>query len=155
MRIENMDVTDVNVLRDIISQCQVVRVGMCTKNKPYIVPLNYGYEISNEQLILYCYCTSEGKKLDILRENPNVFIEIDRENNLIQKDASYKSEYFSILSSGKAEFVDLIYDKIHGLNKIIEHQASHNNSKIKHESINNINLIKIKCNNLTAKNCFI
>ena len=84
MKKNDKSVKDMDEIKNIVSQCQVVKVAMCEDNTPYLVPLNYGYEFNEDELILYCHCSNEGKKLDILDKNPNVFIEIDNEHNIIE-----------------------------------------------------------------------
>ena len=93
MRRNDKAVKDIDVIKNIISKCQVVRVAMCKDDVPYLVPLNYGYEFKDGELILYCHCTNKGKKLDILDENPNVFIEIDNEKDEdLQIDKLYRAK---------------------------------------------------------------
>ncbi|WP_455538517.1 pyridoxamine 5'-phosphate oxidase family protein [Terrisporobacter sp.] len=155
MKRKDREVKDLDTIKDFVSKCQVVRIGMCCDNIPYVVPLNYGFEFEGDNLILYCHCSNTGKKLDILSKNPNVFIEIDNEYNLIKGDTpcEYGFEYFSVMSHGKVEFVHNIYDKIHGLNKIMEHYTSNYNNQFKDKILNKVFLLKITCNNLSAKRC--
>ena len=155
MKKNDKSVKDMDEIKNIVSQCQVVKVAMCEDNTPYLVPLIYGYEFNEDELILYCHCSNEGKKLDILDKNPNVFIEIDNEHNIIEGNTPCECgfEYFSIMSTGKVEFIHDIYDKIHGLNKIMEHYTSKVTSDFKNEVLNKMFLMKITCNNLTARKC--
>lgn len=155
MRKNDKAVKDIDAIKNIISKCQVVRVAMCKDDVPYLVPLNYGYEFKDGELILYCHCTNKGKKLDILDENPNVFIEIDNEKDVIAGNTScgFGLEYFSIMSPGKVEFIHNIYDKIHALNKIMEHYTSKDKNDFKNEALNKVFLLKIICTNLSAKSC--
>lgn len=155
MRRNDRAINDMELIREILSKCQVVRVAMCKDNLPYLVPLNYGYEFKNEDLILYCHCANKGKKLDFLDNNPNVFIEIDNEKDIIEGNTpcDFGFEYFSIMSEGKVEFVHNIYEKIHGLNKIMEHYTSKYENEFKSEALNKVFLIKITCTNFSAKSC--
>lgn len=152
MRRNDRTVKDIYKFKEIVSKCQVVRVTICKDDEPYLVPLKYGYEFNDEELILYCYCSNKSKNLDILDKNPNIFIEIDDEENLVKDNTPYEFEfkYSSIKSPGKVEFIYNIYDKIHGLNKIIEHCSSKGNNELKHKTLNEIVLLKITCNNLSA-----
>ena len=155
MRRNDKNIKDIDLIKEIISKCQVVEVAMCKDNAPYLVPLNYGYEFNGEKLVLYCHCANKGKKLDILDENPNVFIEIHNEKNIIESNTTCESgfEYFSIMSPGKVEFIHNIYDKIHGLNKIMEHYTSKNTNEFKNECLNKIFLLKVTCTDVSAKIC--
>ena len=55
------------------------------------------------------------------------------------------------MSSGHVEFVHDLYDKIHGLNKIMEHYTSKDSNDFKDKVLNKVRLMKITCNNLSAK----
>jgi len=38
---------------------------------PYIVPMNFGYEMADGALSLYFHCANEGRKINIIKKNPN------------------------------------------------------------------------------------
>lgn len=146
-------IKDIDAIKNIISKCQVAEITMYKDNIPYLVCLNYGYEFKDGELILYCHFSNKGKELDILDENPNVFVEINNKKNIISDNNScwLDLEYFSIISSGKVEFIHNIYDKIHVLNKLMEHYTYNDNNSLKNEALNKILLLKIKCTNLSLK----
>jgi uncharacterized protein len=48
------------------------RLGCCQNNHVYVVPINYAYNGSEIYAI-----SPEGKKLDMMRNNPNVCFEVD------------------------------------------------------------------------------
>lgn len=71
--------------------CQVVgRIGCYSGNEVYVVPITYAYDGS------YIYGhTREGKKIDMMRKNPNVCFQIDVVDNM--------SNWRSVISWGKFE----------------------------------------------------
>lgn len=52
------------------------------------------------------HCAKEGHKLECLKENRNVFVEIDRGESLITADipCKYGAEYESVMCRGKDNF---------------------------------------------------
>ena len=59
-------------IENIIMSQSLCRVACSDAKKPYVVPVSYAYDGK------YIYFqTKEGKKIDILRKNPQVCIEID------------------------------------------------------------------------------
>ena len=39
------------VIKQIIDECEIIRIGLCDEDQfPYIVPLNFAYEIQGEQI---------------------------------------------------------------------------------------------------------
>ena len=71
------EVTDEKAILHILDTAQVVHLGLCVDNEPYIVPMNYGYALENGELTLYIHSSCKGKKWEMLRQNPNVFFEME------------------------------------------------------------------------------
>ncbi len=59
-------------IENVIQSQSVCRIGCIDGKHPYIVPISYFYDGE------YIYAQSrEGKKIDLMRKNPNVCIEVD------------------------------------------------------------------------------
>lgn len=125
MRRKDREVKDLNGIFDIIERCNVVHLGMVDNGLPYVVALNFGYEREGDGLILYFHCAMEGKKIDILRNNPDVYFQMDCVNELIrgssERPCAYCWRYDSVMGSGRAEFIDGMQEKAHALNKLVQH----------------------------------
>ena len=94
---------------------------------PYVIPLSFGYSIEGGVLELYFHCAHVGKKLDCIRKNPNVAFSMCVENRIeIHEDVYCKSGrfYASVVGQGKAEIVEDIAEKCHGLSLLMERQAA-------------------------------
>lgn len=55
----------------------VGHLGCCTDNTPYVIPITYAYDGIN----IYSHAR-EGTKVDIMRKNPQVCLEVDQIDNL-------------------------------------------------------------------------
>ena len=64
---------------EILRQAKAVRAAFFDGHAPYVVPMHYGYRIDGEDLTFYVYCANEGHKLDCLRKDDRIFVEVDRE----------------------------------------------------------------------------
>lgn len=67
-------VTDEDHIRHILQSAKILHLGMVDGAEPYVVPMNYGYLLEDGKLTLYLHGARRGRKLDILRINPNVFL---------------------------------------------------------------------------------
>jgi nitroimidazol reductase NimA-like FMN-containing flavoprotein (pyridoxamine 5'-phosphate oxidase superfamily) len=130
MRRKDREITNIEEQLRIIRKYKVCRLGLLEDSRPYIVPLNFGYEYRNGQLTLYFHSAHEGKKMDILKKNPQVCFEIDGEHTLIPGDAScdYGYAYESIIGYGTVEFLAGDWDKCYGLNCLMQHQTGREES---------------------------
>lgn len=102
------EVTDLSEIIGILDRAKIVHVGMVDGNRPYVVPMNYGYTLENGKLTLYLHGAKESRKLDILRENPNVFIEIDTDIVPFEGHTAchYGTCYSSVMGEGTAEIIE-------------------------------------------------
>lgn len=119
------EVTDINEIVGILDRAKVAHVGMIDDNKPYVVSMNYGYIMENENLTIYLHGATEGRKLDILKKNPNVFIEIDTDIEPFEgeKPCQYGISYSSIMCEGVAEIVDDVEEKKKALSILMKTQT--------------------------------
>ena len=57
----------------ILKESRICRIGLVDQDKPYIVPMNFGYKNGT----LYIHSAKEGRKIDLMKKNPNVCFEMD------------------------------------------------------------------------------
>ncbi|MCI8320537.1 MAG: pyridoxamine 5'-phosphate oxidase family protein [Dorea sp.] len=125
MRRKDREVTVSEEIRQVLEACKVCRIGMLDHGKPYIVPMNMGYDYDEKTLTIYFHCAREGRKLELLRENAQVAFEMDKEIALVEGDTpcQYSFRYASIMGTGKAEIVEDELEKADALAKIMKHQT--------------------------------
>lgn len=122
MRRKDREITDRSEILSIIKKCDVCRLAMNDGKFPYIVPLNFGIQIENDQLYLYFHGATEGKKIDLLKSDTNVSFEMDCDHNFIFYDErmSCTMGYRSVVGKGIAEILD-DSQKYDGLKIIMKH----------------------------------
>lgn len=126
MRRSDREITDVFEIQQILDKTKILHLGLFDEGYPYIVPLHYGYELVDGKLTFFIHGAREGHKLDLIRSNPNVCVELDCDIELIsggEVPCKYGSTYSSVIARGKAELVTDEAEKIHGLNLLMEHQT--------------------------------
>jgi nitroimidazol reductase NimA-like FMN-containing flavoprotein (pyridoxamine 5'-phosphate oxidase superfamily) len=94
-------------IEEIIKKCQVCHVAMVDQEgKPYLVPMNFGFE----EGVIYLHSSRIGKKIDILKNNPEVCIEFSTDYLLRYQNedvaCSWSMKYRSVLAYGKVTFID-------------------------------------------------
>lgn len=125
MRRKDREITDIKEIMNIIKGCQVCRLAMCDGARPYIVPMNFGVEQGGERVTLYVHCAKEGKKLDVLRENPSVCVEFDRGHKLLEGPiaCAHSFAYESVIGEGRAEILTDPTEKGEGLASLHRHMT--------------------------------
>lgn len=104
MRRKDLEITDFHEITDIISRCPVLRIGISTDDVPYVVPVSFGYEIKDSQVIFYFHGAQAGAKYSLIKNNPNLFLEGDIFSGYTQRpNGGISCLYESFMATGTAE----------------------------------------------------
>ena len=126
MRRKDREVTDQEEIRGILERAKILHMGLFDEEYPYVVPLHYGYEFEEGRLTLYMHSAKEGHKLDLIRMDPRVCVEIDCDEELVfggDLACKYGSVFASVIGRGTAEIVENEEEKIKGLKLLMKHQT--------------------------------
>ena len=129
MRLAKREITDPEVLKEIVEECDTVRLGLTDAEGMFIVPVNYGYEFTEEngkaELQLYFHGAAEGRKADALKSQSPVAVEMDCRHGIITGDytCAYSYSYRSIMGNGTVSLLETFEEKEKGLQRIMEHMA--------------------------------
>lgn len=125
MRRNDREVTEIKEIEDIIKKCKVCHVAMVDDGMPYVVPLNFGYEFTGNNLTLYFHSAKKGRKLDIWQKNNKVCFEMANEGEPVHADTPCNSGYYfsSLIGNGCIEFISDVQEKCKALSLLMKHQA--------------------------------
>lgn len=151
MRRKEREITDPARLHEVIEKCKVCRLAMYDGEKPYIVPMNFGYDFE-DGLRLYFHCAREGKKLDILKENPEVCFEMDCEGSVIEgeNDNEWSFAYASVIGNGKIRILP-DEEKNYALSKIMEHFTGRTEFEFDRAAAERTALLELTADGYTGK----
>ena len=146
------EVTDLEEIIGILDRAKIVHVGMVDGDRPYVVPMNYGYIMTEGKLTLYLHGAPRGRKLDILRANPNVFVEIDTDIIPFEGEVACKYGlcYSSIMGEGVAEIVEETEQKKRALSLLMKTQTG-KDFEFDDKMVSVVSVIKIDVAEYTAK----
>ncbi len=153
MRRSDRQVTAHEEIRDILNSCKICRIGMVDDGKPYVVPLNHGFEYDNGALTVYFHCAGAGRKLEIIKKTPNVFFEVDFDGSAYGNElegCTYSARYASVMADGVVEILEDYGSKVRALDAIMKHQTGMEGFTYD-KNIERTTVCKITCSNVTAK----
>ena len=153
MRRKDREITDIQQILNIIDKCNILRLGLFDKDYPYVVPLHYGYEYTENRLIFYMHSAKEGHKLELIANNPHVYVELDCDAELIpggEVPCMYGSSFASVIGRGVAEIVSDEKEKIKGLSLLMKHQTDRDFA-FTGEMTATVAVIRVFLNEFTAK----
>ena len=148
MRRGEKEITEREEIDEIMRRAQVCRIALCDGDRPYIVPVNFGYSGN----ALYIHSAREGKKLDILRENPNVSFEVDIDHALVAGEitCAYTFNYRSVVGFGRATVLRDIAEKHEGMNAIVRHYVS-GEASFPDGALAEVTVVRIEISSITGK----
>ena len=118
-------ITDEKQIRGILDTAKILHLGLAVDNEPYVVPMNYGYTMEDGNLVLYLHSAVRGKKLDMIRENPRVFFEMDCD--LVPFEGKvpcqYGIAYSSLMGRGTARIVEDVEEKKKAMSILMKTQT--------------------------------
>ena len=118
-------ITDLDQIRKILDTASVLYLGLSVDNEPYVVPMNYGYAMEDGKLTLYLHSALRGKKLDMIRTNPNVFFALDCDRTPFEGQVAcqYGLSYSSVMGRGKATIVEDVQEKKKAMSMLMKTQT--------------------------------
>ena len=119
MRRQDKKISDPNLIERVIQKGTVVHIAMIDGDKPYQIPLNYGYKDNS----FYIHSARDGKKIDLLRVNNLVHFQIETGVEVKNTDQAYRcgTNYECVMGYGRATIVDDPREKLLGADILMNH----------------------------------
>lgn len=156
MRRKDREITDRQVIINIIESCQCCRIGFCDDGEVYIVPLNFGFEHTERGLVFYFHGAKEGRKIDLIAKNPCVGFEMDTDLKVYANGdgataCTYTARFQSVIGTGKVSMVYDADEKRHGLRLLMEHATQKSNWAFDDKMVNAVAVFKLEVEKLSCK----
>ncbi len=106
----------------VIARCRVCYLAMCRDDKPYVIPVCFGYD----GRCLYVHTAGAGQKIDFIRRNPQVCFTMTCDAGLVARSADpcgWGFAYFSVVGNGRVEELVTLEEKALGLDFIVRQYA--------------------------------
>ena len=151
MRRKEKAIRDQSLIESILHKALVCRIAMCQDDVPYVVPMSFGYQDN----CLYFHSASEGKKVDVLRNNDRICFEVDVDQQHV--DSQIPSEctmrYSSVIGFGRAVFVTDPAEKRQALDVLMQHYADSPSEPYEYSdrSLTKVTIIKVEIESMSGK----
>ena len=145
-------ITDPERILEILDRSKVLHLGLAVNNEPYVVPMTYGYTMEAGKLTVYLHSAMRGKKLDMIRANPNVFFEASCDLTPFEGDVAcrYGLAYACLMGRGTAQIIEDTAEKQKALSLLMKTQTDKDFS-FEEKMVKIVAVIKIDVAEYTAK----
>ncbi|MCF7793839.1 MAG: pyridoxamine 5'-phosphate oxidase family protein [Candidatus Cloacimonetes bacterium] len=148
MRRKDREIKDKKEIIDIIERSEECYLAMSVNDQPYVIPVNFGFQDET----IYIHCAAEGKKIEMIKQNPNVSLAFtaEAETSLTGPPNTWTTFYQSAIASGKAELVLDVNERQKGMNAFQKHYTGRF-MDFSERDLKKIMLIRVKITEMTGK----
>ena len=138
-----------SVLEEILGNAMICRLAMMDGVRPYLLPFNYGYRDG----CLYIHSAPEGKKIDLLRLNPEVCFEVEDRMEITkgEKACDWSTRYRSVVGYGTVEILSENHSKQHGLEVIMAQHGAPDLLEFNQKNLGRMVILKLTITSMTGK----
>lgn len=122
VRRKDREITDRTEIYEILDRAFIGHLALCSGGEPYVIPLCFG--VMNGAL--YFHCALEGRKLDIIGQNPRGCFQTQCDEELVrspERPCGWGMLYRSVIFSGALKVVEDEQEKAAALLAIMKKYA--------------------------------
>ncbi|WP_141432484.1 pyridoxamine 5'-phosphate oxidase family protein [Bacillus sp. 03113] len=118
IRYKNREVLDPEKIYSFLEQAKTGYLGLADTKGPYVIPLNFVWTNGN----IYFHGASEGRKMEILIENPSACFTISEDYGTMAHPipAHTDTAYMSTMLFGKIELITDIDEAVLAMQKMLD-----------------------------------
>ena len=149
MRRAEKEITDKQLIIEILNKAETIRLAMVDEAKPYIVAMNYAYA----EGCIYLHAAKEGRKIDVLKTNNNVAFQVDCDVEIVLREdaCGCTTKYLSVFGTGSALLIDVKEEKIKALDAIMKKHSGKEGYEYPEKLFDRTLIIKIVIETMTGK----
>ena len=152
MRKSDREIKSKEEIIDIIKRCDVIRLAFNNGDYPYILPLNFGFEVKNDKVIFYLHSALEGTKVDIVKKDNRASFEMDTKHELqYYEERGYCTmSYESIIGRGRIRILPED-EKMNALKKLMGHYHKSEDTYFNPAAMSRTLVYSLEVEEMTAK----
>ena len=152
MRKSDREIKSKEEIIDIIKRCDVIRLAFNNGDYPYILPLNFGFEVKNDKVIFYLHSALEGTKVDIMKKDNRASFEMDTKHELqyYEEKGYFTMPYESIIGRGRIRILPED-EKMNALKKLMGHYHKSEDTYFNPAAISRTLVYSLEVEEMTAK----
>jgi len=108
---------------DIMRRCDVISIAF-SGDSPYVIPMSFGFEEADGQIVLYLHGAFEGEKITRMKRDPRVAFSMYTGNRVVEsgKACEYTTTFESVCGTGRMKKA-ADADRRHGFDVLMAHYA--------------------------------
>ena len=154
VRRQDKEVPELAAVIDVLARGEVARIAMVTEDGPYVVPVSYAVLPAGdgEPLRIVVHGAREGRKVEALRRDPRVCVEVTVDVATVQavRACDVTVRFRSVIAFGRAAFLEERAARARALAAIAERYAP-GRPPIDEAEARKIAILEIRIDSATCK----
>ena len=153
MRRKDRKLNSTDEITDVLNSGKIMQIAFIDNSEPYIVTMNYGYKISENNIRFYFHSAGEGRKIECIEKNPNVCFTIAICDPFVsgEKACNYGMKYRSVVGYGKMRIVTDQNERLIGLNLLMKQYTGKDDWNYDEEILNKTTVSCIDVDTISGK----
>ena len=149
MRRHDKQITDPEIINQILQHSVLCRLGLVDNGEAYIVPVNYAYADG----IIYIHSAHAGRKMDIIRQNNRISFEMELHHEIIKGPVAcgWTEKYRSVMGRGTITIAGDDTSKKHGLDLIMRKYGADFDLVYDEKVLARMTVLELKIETVTGK----
>ncbi len=153
MRRSDRELKDRQDLLGVLGRADSCHLAMVDQGSPYLVTMNFGFEWTGDLPVLYLHSAREGRKITVLRRNPEVCFSLDVDHRLVEgpEACHFGMAYGSLVGMGTVEFVEDSKESERGLRLLMSQYTGREDFSFEARVLAQTQVLKIVVREVSGK----
>lgn len=149
MRRADKQITDIEVLNEILDKSHLCRLGLVDNGEAYIIPVNFAHSGG----IIYIHSAPKGRKIKIIKTCKRVSFEMELDYSIIKSDipCGWTEQYRSLTGKGTIEIETDPAAKKKGLDLIMRKYGADMELNYDENILSRMVILKLSIETVTGK----
>lgn len=153
VRRSDREIGDKESLEAILREADSCRLAFAVGGEPYVVAMSYGYSWEGALPALFFHSAREGRKLDMMRANRRVCLQLDSGHELVrgEKACGWGMRFASLLGYGTLCELEAPLERRAALDRIMAHYGWEGPGDYSPPAIDAVAVLRLDLEELSGK----
>ena len=154
MRLHKREIKDFDNVLDVLGRCLTGHLGLVDDQGPYVVPISFGFEVVDGQVVIWCHGAIAGRKINAIRAGGRVCFEVDWLNQIVKdvpEACDMTALYESVIGFGRPQVVADPVEARRGAGIIVDRYDPGASARLPEKLRPNVAVFKIVLDEISGK----
>jgi nitroimidazol reductase NimA-like FMN-containing flavoprotein (pyridoxamine 5'-phosphate oxidase superfamily) len=153
MRRHDREIAEPSEIDAILGRCEIGRLGLWSRDEPYVLPLHFAHIRSEQGLEIYFHGSAEGRKIEAIGQGVRACFEADRRIALIDhaKACRIGAAFESIIGWGDLTICHDPAAAYRGLAALLEKYTPGRSGELMERDVKLVTVLRLVLDQVTAK----